>query len=66
MSYDRLLTGRVGLESVMQAQLYLARRRAHAADLTEVGVRHTVVRISVAGNVENVKEIRSETDYVTF
>ena len=46
----------------MQAQLDLACRRAHAADLTEGGILHVVVGIPVAGDVEDVEEVSAETD----
>jgi hypothetical protein len=54
------------LEAVVQTKLYLPRRRAHAGYLTEVAVRYSIVRISVAGNVEDVKEIGTEAEYMLF
>src|SRR5258708_36810537 len=54
------------IEAVVQTELYLPGRRAHAGYLTEVAVRYSIVRISVAGNVEDVKEIGAEAKYMLF
>src|SRR5579863_3981034 len=55
------------LEPVMQAELDLSRRRAHTAYQAEIlPVGNSIVRISVAGNVEDVEKIGTEADYVTF
>ena len=48
----------------MQTQLDLTCRRAHAADLTEAAVLNVVVRISVAGDIEDVEEVSAESDYL--
>ena len=46
----------------MQAELYLPRRRADAADLTEVAIRDSIVGISVACDVKDVEEVGAEVD----
>jgi hypothetical protein len=46
----------------MQAELYLPRRRADAADLTEVAIRDSIVGISVACDVKDVEEVGAESD----
>jgi hypothetical protein len=60
---------RKSLENVMQAELDLTRRRAYAADPAKTALRgdgriiiQVVVRIRVAGNIENVKKISAEAD----
>jgi hypothetical protein len=52
------------LKGVMQAELYLSRRRADAADLTKVAVSDSVVGIAIAGDVEDVEEVGAEAQYV--
>ena len=46
----------------MRAQLNLARRRTNAADLTKVGISHIVIRIAIAGNIEEIEEIGAKSD----
>jgi hypothetical protein len=52
------------LKIVVQANLYMPLLRARAGYLTEVAVRYPVVGISVAGDVEEVKEIGTEAKYI--
>ena len=50
----------IHLETVVQAELNLARRRTHTADLAKAGVSDSVVRVSVAGDVEDVEKVSAE------
>ena len=52
------------LETVMQTELYLSWGRANVAYLAKIAVSYIVVRISVAGNVKDVKEIRTKSNGV--
>ena len=57
----------LGLEAVMQAKLNLPCRRTDAADHSEAfSVRYAVVGISVACDVEEVEEVRAESQDVLF
>jgi len=49
------------LEAIVQAELDLPLRRANGSDLTKApAVRDSIVGVPIAGNVEHVKEVRSE------
>lgn len=54
------------LESVVQAKLYLPWRRTYAVDQPETAVVYVVVRVPVAGDVEDIEKIGAETDDVVF
>ena len=54
------------LEHVMQAELNLARWRTYRTDQAPGTVINTVVGVSVAGNIEDVEEIRPEAEYVAL
>lgn len=48
----------------MQAQLYLPRRRPDSTDQAKAAVIYVVVRIPVAGNVEDVEKVSAEAEDV--
>src|SRR5215469_15900101 len=48
----------------MQAELYLPRGGAHAADLAEAAIANIIVWVSIAGNIENVEKISSEAEHL--
>lgn len=52
------------LEHVMQAELNLSRRRPYGADQPPRTVVYTIVRVPVAGNVEDVEEVRPEAKHM--
>jgi len=52
------------LETVVQAELYLPRRRAHAVDQAEAAVVYVVVGVSIARDVKEVEKISAETEDV--
>jgi len=62
------LDARPLLETIVQAELYLPVRRAYRVsgigDIAEARVRYVAVGKLVAGDVESIKEIGSETDSV--
>ena len=52
------------LEAVMQAKLDMPLLRTNAADRAEAGIRDVVIGIPIAGNIEEIEEVRTETDDV--
>src|SRR5579864_1808377 len=52
------------LEHVMQAELNLSRRRSHGTDQAPRTVVNTAVGVPVADNVEDVKEVGSESKHM--
>lgn len=56
--------GLADLETVMQAELYLPRGGAYAADLAEAAIANIIVWVSIAGNIENVEKISSEAEHL--
>lgn len=57
---DRITNYQWQLKTVLQVELDLPWWRADAADLAEVAVRYSVVRVSIAGNIKDVEDIRAE------
>lgn len=45
----------------MQAELNLSCWGTHAGDLPKTAIVEVVIRVAVAGNIENVEEVGSET-----
>src|ERR1700685_41568 len=54
------------LETVMQAELNLPRRRTHAADQAEAAVGYVVIRVSVARYIEDIEEVSPEAQHMRF
>ena len=54
------------LESVVQAELDLPRRRTDAADLAKITIGDSTVGIAVAGKVENIEEVSPEGEHIAF
>ena len=50
----------------MQAKLNLPYTRTHVADLPEVAVGNSVIRVAVTGDIEEVEEISAETKHMLF
>ena len=48
----------------MQAELNLARRRAHGIDKTERRICNIVVGVPITGDVEDIEEISPETEHM--
>jgi len=46
----------------MQAKLDMPLLGTNAADRAEAGIRYVVIGISIAGNIEKIEEVRTETD----
>lgn len=54
------------LEAVMQRELYLPGRRPRACNLAEVLIGYEIVWIPVTRNIEQVEEIRTESNRMTL
>lgn len=56
--------GDLRLKHVMQTELNLPRGRAHGTDQAPGTVVNPIVGVPIAGNVEDVEEIRPEAEYM--
>lgn len=59
------------LKDVMQAELYLPRRRADTSDPTKIvqrwvggEIRYRIIGVSITGNIEDIEKVSTEPNYL--